>query len=253
MCIRDSRGAEALGQAHREGVEERAVTGQRHPVGDVRVPDPGAVAVQGHVLGVGHRTQVVQGGERDHATTAQVVGLLDGDRRGRHRREAGRADHRGDPVHVQRGAGRRPGPGRDAAQHRGGAQLVRHHVRIRPGQQLPTGRRDELQRDLVGHRAGRGEQRRLVPEELRDVPLERVDGRVVPEHVVADRRGGHGLAHPVGGAGHGVRSQINHGASPPPGTRAPGSAACSGAGRRRSRTDRAGPGPRCPARRRGTR
>ena len=71
--------------------------GQRHPVGDVRVPDPGAVAVQRRARRRRRpRRSAAQGGQRDHPAAAAVVGLLDRDRPGRHRVVAVRPDHRGD-------------------------------------------------------------------------------------------------------------------------------------------------------------
>ena len=47
----------------------------------------------------------------------------------------------------------------------------------------------------VALRAGRHEQRRLEPEQRRDLLLQRVDARVVAEHVVAQRRCRHRGAH----------------------------------------------------------
>ena len=46
--------------------------------------------------------------------------------------------------------------------------------------------------------AGRGEQRRLVPEQRGDLGLQRVDRRVLAVDVVADLGGGHRLPHPGG-------------------------------------------------------
>jgi hypothetical protein len=182
---RADRRTQALGEADRQRVEQPAVRGQRHPVGHVRVPDAGAVAVQQDVAGPG--AQRLQGGQRHDRPAAQVVGLLHRDRRGRHRRIAGRPDHRGDLGRVEGGTDRRPRTGGQPTQRRGRTQFVRHHVRVGPREQFPAARGDQLQRDLVGHRAGRAEQRRLMPEQLGDPLLQQGDGRVVAEDVVADR------------------------------------------------------------------
>ena len=61
----------------------------------------------------------------------------------------------------------------------------------------------------VRHRARRAEQPGLVPEQLGDVRLERVDGRVLAVDVVADLGVGHGLAHAGGGPGDGVGAQVD--------------------------------------------
>ena len=132
------------------------------------------------------RAQRLQRGQRDHPAAAAVVGLLDRDRAGGHREEAVRPDHAGDDVGIEVGADGRPGAGRDAAERRRGADLVRHDVRVRVAEQLLGRRHEQLHRDLVGHRAGRGEQRRLVPEQGRHPLLQRDDGGVLAVDVVAD-------------------------------------------------------------------
>ena len=152
---RTDRRAQALGEADRHRVEESAVRRERHPVGDVGVPDPGAVAVQRNPGGVGHPAQRAQRRQRDDRTAGAVVGLLDGDGPGRHGEEPVRPDHRGDLLGVDVAPDRRPGPGRDAADGGRRADLVGHDVRVGVTQQFLRRRHEQLDRDLVRHRAGR--------------------------------------------------------------------------------------------------
>jgi hypothetical protein len=74
-------------------------------------------------------------------------------------------------------------------------------VRVRPGEEFAAARGHQLQRDLVGHRAGRAEQRRLVPEQRRHLRFQRGDRRVVAEDVVADLSLGHRRTHRSGRPG----------------------------------------------------
>jgi hypothetical protein len=64
-------------------------------------------------------------------------------------------------------------------------------------------------RDEVALRAARHEQRRLLAEHRRDALLQRVDGRVVAEHVVAELGAHHRLAHRGRRAGDGVAAQVD--------------------------------------------
>ena len=66
------------------------------------------------------------------------------------------------------------------------------------------------QAELVGHRAGRREQRVLVAEQVGDPLLERADRGVLAEHVVADRRRAAIASRiAVGGPGQGVGQQVD--------------------------------------------
>ena len=73
-------------------------------------------------------------------------------------------------------------------------------------------------RDLVAHRAGRQEERGVLPEELRDHRLERVDGRILALLLVPDLRLAHEPAHLLRGFRDGVALEVDvdrgHAASP---------------------------------------
>jgi 3-deoxy-7-phosphoheptulonate synthase len=188
----------------------RPYAGSSTPLATWRVPQAGAVEVQGQARVVGDRPQPLQLGQRLHGAATEVVGVLDGDRDRRHQVRAGvRAHQRGDRVDVDQPAVRGVGAGGDAGERSTGAELGPHHVRVGVAQQLLPGLHQQPQPELVGHRAARREDRGLLPEQLGDALLERGDGRVLPVDVVADRCRGHRVAHRGGRAGDGVAAEVD--------------------------------------------
>ena len=85
---------------------------------------------------------------------------------------------------------------RHARQPGDAAGLPDVNVRRRRAQQLIAGLRIDADADLVGHRAGRNKQGRLLAEQLGGPGLETLDRRIVAEDVVADLRLGHRPPHP---------------------------------------------------------
>ena len=79
---RADRRAEPLRQADAHGVERRGQLGERHPGGDVRVPQAGAVEVQGELVGARDLGDLEDVALREDAAAAAVVRVLDGDERG---------------------------------------------------------------------------------------------------------------------------------------------------------------------------
>ena len=102
----------------------------------------------------------------------------------------------------------------EARVRRRAAVLVDDDVRLLLRDEHVPRPRVELQRDLVRHRRGRHEERRLLPEERRGALLEEVDGRVLAPLLVADVRGGDRRTHPVRRPRGGVRTKIDHGRHP---------------------------------------
>ena len=82
-------------------------------------------------------------------------------------------------------------------------------VRRRLGDDLAAPRHVRHLAHQVAHRAAGHEQAGLLAEQLGGALLERDDGRVVPEHVVADLGIGHGAAHLGGGVRDGVGAQVD--------------------------------------------
>ena len=100
-----------------------------------------------------------------------------------------------------------------AADRRGRAGLVPHGVALGAHDHVVAGAAVQLQRELVGHRPGRDEQRRLLAEQRRDPFLQQVHARVLGVLIVADLGFGDRPAHRRRRAGHGVRSQVDDAAS----------------------------------------
>ena len=91
------------------------------------------------------------------------------------------------------------------------AVLVDDDMRVLLCDEHVTRTRVELERDLVRHRRGRDEDRRLVSEERRHAILERVDRRILALLLVADGRLGDRAAHAVRRLRRRVRAQVDHG------------------------------------------
>ena len=94
-------------------------------------------------------------------------------------------------------------------------------------ERVDVGRADDLaaardvghEPDEVAHRAARDEQAGLAPEELGGSLLERADGRVLAEDVVADLGLGHRPAHGRRGQRDGVGPEVDHAVPAGPGGR----------------------------------
>jgi hypothetical protein len=97
----------------------------------------------------------------------------------------------------------------DAPEHRTAARLVAVGVGLLADDVLVAALAMAHQRGEVRLRPGREEQRGLEAEELRRALLELVHGRIVAEHVVADRGGRHRRAHRGRGLGYGVAAQVD--------------------------------------------
>ena len=93
----------------------------------------------------------------------------------------------------------------------GAAELVDEHVRVLLRDEHVARPAVELERDLVGHRRGRQEERALLAEQLGDPFLQLVDRRVFLHLLVADDRRRDGGAHPRRRASDGVGAKIDHG------------------------------------------
>ncbi|OEI67412.1 hypothetical protein Cus16_3012 [Curtobacterium sp. ER1/6] len=209
---RADRCAEALRQADGHGVEAVGELAEGDPGRDVGVPEPGAVEVHRDAVLAGeglHRRDLVAGLD---GAAAEVVRVLDRDRRRRHAVRPGvRLRDLGHRRGDEPSALGRPGPRGDAGEHGGRTELRSHHVGADVGQQFLAGGDVQPQPELVRHRAGGGEEPGLVPEQVRDLSLEGVRLRVLAEDVVADLGLGHRPAHRRGRAGDGVGAQVDRG------------------------------------------
>ncbi len=91
------------------------------------------------------------------------------------------------------------------------AVLVDDDVRVLLRDEHVTRTRVELERDLIRHRRGRDEDRRLVSEERRHAILQRVDRRILALLLVADDASAMARRMPVRRLRRRVRAQVDHG------------------------------------------
>ena len=219
-CLRDllrrtqhqraDRGAETLRQADRHRVGDCAVRLQRRPGRDVGVPDARAVHVHAAAELVG-RARAAPGG-RPAAAPCRLRSCACS------RRRWPSCARRTGPCPARASIGSRrgrsallvdPGPAGQAGE--------RYRARrARPGGCVPSTRRappvrpdERRQRQHVGHRPGRGEQRVLEAEHRSDPHLQLGDRRVLSVDVIADLRVRHRLTHPLGRPGDGVGAQVD--------------------------------------------
>ncbi len=123
---------------------------------------------------------------------------------------AGSRNDSDDERQVQRPVGA-VGEGAHARPHDHGVAggLVHDHVALGARDRLLAPVQVGHLGDEVAHGARRDEEARLLPEQRGGALLERVDGRVVAEDVVADLRLRHRAPHGGSGVGDGVRAQVD--------------------------------------------
>jgi hypothetical protein len=184
----------------------------------VRVEDARAVQVHVHPGAAGPVEQPLQLGQRLDQPATAVVRVLHRDGRGGGEVPVAVRSHLGDQLVGRQPAGdvgaTTGGAGDDGAagepEQRGrGTHLVGEHMAVGVAQDLLSGLADQPQADLVAHRPGGDEERRLVAEQVGDVLLQRVDRGVLAVDVVADLGLGHRPAHRRGGPGEGVRPEVD--------------------------------------------
>ena len=184
---RPDRCAQPLGQADARGVGARGQLRESDAGGDVRVPDPCPVEMDGRPRVVGQRAQATQHPGGWTASAGEVVGVLDRDGRCRdeERPEVGGERARRWPP-GRRGRGVGPGAHRQPGDRPVGTELGPRDVRRGLAQHLLADTDERPDGQQVGQRSGDGEQRRLEAEQLRDPLLEPGDARVLAVDVVAD-------------------------------------------------------------------
>ena len=100
--------------------------------------------------------------------------------------------------------------GLNTAQHRSATTLVAVGVGRLADDVLVAAAAMGHQTAQIALRAGGHEQRGLKAQQRGNFFLQGVDRGVIAKHIVAQRRGHHGLAHGRGGLGDGIAAQINY-------------------------------------------
>ena len=211
---RPDRRTETFGQAHGCGVGDTGEVGQGDPGADVGVPDAGTVEMDADASAVRELAEPGQPWCRLHSAAGEVVGVLDGDRRGgdEERPEIGR-DQGLERIKIDVAVGVGPGPHGQPGEGAVGTELGPGDMGGGLAEDLLPRTYQRPDGEEVGQRPGDGEQRSLEAEEVGDPFLQRPDGRVLAVHVVTDLSPAHGGAHGLSRASDGVASQIDHGRS----------------------------------------
>ncbi len=208
---RPERATEPLREAERHRVEPAGDRGRGNALGDRGVEEAGAVEVGSEAERAGAAEDVRQPVEGPAAPAGRVVRVLEHEHRRPLVDPAGRRPrHALDLLRRDQSVLAHERLDHQARMERRAAELVHEHVAEALGDQHVPRAREEPQRDLVGHRGRRQEQRRLVPEKGSSALLEGSDGRILAHLLVADRRGCHRGEHRRRRPGHGVRAEIDH-------------------------------------------
>jgi len=97
----------------------------------------------------------------------------------------------------------------DTPDHRGSCRLVQEQVGVSIRDDLLAGTGADQQTEQIAHGSAGYEKRGLLAHPPGCRLLQPVDGGVVPEDVVAERRAGHGLEHVRCGERHRVGPKVN--------------------------------------------
>ncbi len=198
-CPQPLRHAAGHRGGRRGPLRDRGARGHR------RVPEASSVEVH-RQPGGGHRLEALEGPD---PSTHLAVGVLDEHGRRLGPPDAGVGDPAGHLARVDRAIGvvERHQLGGGVATGR--ARLADDHVLAAAHEHHRARRGEQPQGDLVGHRAGRHEQRRLLAHPLRERRLQAGDRRIVAEAVVADLGVGHRPAHLGRRSGDRVAAQVD--------------------------------------------
>ena len=204
--------AQSLGQAHGHRVRSLHGARRRHPERRRRVPYPRAVEVQGDAALPRELAALVHVVQRQHATAALVVCLLQAQDL-RHREVLiVRPNRARDFLHVERSIRAvRQRPRVSSHQRRQSALLVDVDVGQRAADEFRAAHLAvHSHGDQVTHRPGWHEQGGRFPKRLGHLLLQLDHRRVVPEDVVANLRLRHRPPHRRRGLCHRVRSHVDH-------------------------------------------
>ena len=208
---RADRGTETFAEADRYGGERLGPSRGRNPRRCDGVPQSRAVEVHRHA---GLRRPGCDGSnrlERVDRAAAAVVCVLQPDQPSLRAVDVGRGELFAQGVERKNTVSAVERPDGHAAQRRRGTALPQEHVARPLGQNLFAGGAVQADGNLVGHAAGRHEDRGVLAQDFGDAGFERVDRRVFAVHIVADRGREHRLPHGRRRAGDGVATQVDHG------------------------------------------
>ena len=201
--------AAPLRQRDRHEIEGPRQFGQAEPACGSGVEQPRAVEIGGNARLARRGANPNRIGLREHDPAPEIMRVLDRDEPGRRQHDMPRPLQRGPEFRRAKEAA--PSDGRElhAGIGRAGTGFVPDHMGVFAEDHLVARPCQQLQRDLVRHRAARHEQRRLLAQQFGDPILQPVDRRVLAVLIVADRRFRHRPPHRGRGPRHRVRAQID--------------------------------------------
>ena len=206
------RGSQPFREARHDGVEPCRERRFRHAERRGGVPEARAVEVDLDPVLLRESEERLGRLARRHDATRAIVRVLEReDRRARQVVDGLGPDPRGDLIRRDPPADAVDRARQEPRQRRHPRHLVVEDVAPPLEDDLRARARVDAQRELVAHRAGRDEERGLVPEDLGGLFLEEADGRVFPVDVVADLGLGHGLPHARRGFRDGVGAEVGDG------------------------------------------
>ena len=147
--------------------------------------------------------------DRPDAPAAAIVRVLDADKACPREVQVRRHERRPQVVGSENPAPRPHQPARNARQRSRATAFVIVDVRVLAHHHLVARLGVTPQRHLVGHRTGGHVQRRGHGENLRRLPLELGNRRVLFENIVTDRRLGHRAPHLGRRLGYRVAAKVN--------------------------------------------
>ena len=216
---RADRCAEPLGEAHGHRAEVLGPIPSKDARGDDRIHEPGTVQVHSQVMLANPAADLRDALNRVDPAAASVVRILQANQPRPDVMGIVRPDCVSKFVERQEAPIALECPSRHPREPGDAAGLPDVNMRGRAAEEFVAGLRIHADGDLVGHRAGRDEDRSLLADELCDAFLERPDRRVVAVDVVADLRLGHRPTHGGCRLRDRVRSQVDgralHRRSPP--------------------------------------
>jgi hypothetical protein len=203
-------GAEALGGADGDGVRVLAPLAGRDAGRGLGVEEPGAVEVDLEAALPRHGGGGGEVFQRVDLAAGGVVGVLQAEQARAREVDVLWPDRLPDGLGVEDAAVAGEGAELDAGEQGRGAALVDKDVGALVDQDLLGPAGVDVDPDLVGHRPRRRVYGRLFAEQVGDVLLQPVDGRVLPEDVVPQGRLHHGPPHALRRPRYRVAAKIYH-------------------------------------------
>ena len=147
--------------------------------------------------------------QRPHRSPAAIVRVLHDQQSAAGEVDVARAHRVAHVLRIELPAVATQDADHHARQCRGRTRLVVDDVAVLVRDDLVAGLSVGADGGLVGHGAGRDEAGCLFAEQLRHMPLQFDDGRIIAQNVVAQRRGRHRVQHGLGWLGDGIAAKVD--------------------------------------------